>query len=54
MKEGRIVSPCTGISGWIDLDNLENYVKDYPKTGLAEARDYEKMDIMFSNINHAG
>lgn len=42
MKEGRIVSPYTGISGWIDLDNLENYVKDYPETGLDEAGDIEK------------
>ena len=50
----HLVSPYTGVSGWIDLDNIENYVKDYPETGLAEAGDYEKMDIMFSNINHAG
>ena len=34
------------------FNHLEKYVKDYDETGLKDAEDFEKMDIIFSNINH--
>lgn len=50
----HIISPYSKVSGWFDMANLENYVKDYQSTGLDETEDYGKIDIIFSNINHAG
>lgn len=50
----HLTSPYTGISGWIDLANLEEYVPDYKDSGLEGIADTDKMDALFSNINHAG
>ena len=44
----------TGVYGWIDLADLEKYVRDYDSTGLAGARSHEFLDLLFANINHAG
>jgi len=44
----------TGVSGWIDLADLQEYVRDYDVAGLKDANKSEYMDILFSNINHAG
>ena len=50
----HLASPYTGISGWIDLANLEKYIPDYKDSGLEGVADTDKMDALFSNINHAG
>ena len=50
----HLTSPYTGISGWIDLANLEEYVPAYKDSGLEGIADTDKMDALFSNINHAG
>ena len=47
-------SSYTGVSGWIDLADLQEYVRDYDVAGLKDANKGEYMDILFSNINHAG
>ena len=47
-------SSYTGVSGWIDLADLQEYVRDYDVAGLKDANKREYMDILFSNINHAG
>ena len=44
----------TGVPGWIDLAHLDSYVRNYDSTGLTEARSHEFLDLLFSNINHAG
>ena len=36
----HIISPYSKASGWFDMANLENYVKDYQDTGLDETEDY--------------
>ena len=47
-------SSYTGVSGWIDLADMQEYVRDYDAAGLKDANKREYMDILFSNINHAG
>ncbi|MCR5769148.1 MAG: M56 family metallopeptidase [Lachnospiraceae bacterium] len=48
----HLVSPDTGVSGWIDLANLARYVRDYETSGLEELDSIDFMDVLFSNVNH--